>query len=59
MDLNQISEEIKFYIGTIHSVKGETHRSTLLVLDTVLKSYSTNSITEYWIFDLLKEYSCG
>ena len=59
-ELDQIpEEEIEFYIGTIHSVKGETHRSTLLVLDTVLKDYSTKPSTEYWIFDLLKEYFVG
>jgi DNA helicase II / ATP-dependent DNA helicase PcrA len=52
-------EEFEFYIGTIHSVKGETHRSTLLVLDTVFKEYSTTPASEHWIFDLLKEYLAG
>ncbi|SHN24195.1 UvrD-helicase domain-containing protein [Gracilibacillus kekensis] len=40
-----------FYIGTVHSAKGETHRSTMLVLDT--------NFGEYHMFDLLYEYLCG
>ena len=40
-----------FYIGTVHSAKGETHRSTMLVLDTIFEGYH--------IFDLLYEYLCG
>lgn len=38
------------YIGTIHSVKGETHRSTLLLLNTQLDNH---------IFDILKPYLIG
>lgn len=52
-------EESEFYIGTIHSVKGETHRSTLLVLDSVFKDFSIKPNTEYSMFDLLKEYLVG
>ena len=46
-----------FYIGTIHSVKGETHRSTLLVLNSVFKDYS-NDIS-YTIVELLQNYLTG
>ncbi|MGM0865441.1 MAG: UvrD-helicase domain-containing protein [Bacillota bacterium] len=46
-----------FYIGTVHSVKGETHRSTLLVLNTKFKDYQSN--TELLMFELLKEYLLG
>lgn len=48
-----------FHIGTIHSVKGETHRSTLLVLNTTFKNYSVRPPLEFPIFDLLKEYLAG
>ncbi|WP_121640589.1 hypothetical protein [Virgibacillus sp. Bac330] len=44
-------EDTDFYIGTVHSAKGETHRSTMLVLDT--------NLGDYHIFDLLYEYLCG
>jgi DNA helicase II / ATP-dependent DNA helicase PcrA len=60
MKENQVTnQEIEFYLGTIHSVKGETHRSTLLVLNTIFKDFSTEIPTDHSIFDLLKEYFSG
>ncbi|MGI8281736.1 UvrD-helicase domain-containing protein [Bacillus mycoides] len=56
-DLPEVPTE--FYIGTIHSAKGETHRSTLLVLDTVFKVFLENTNVEFSMFDLLKEYFVG
>lgn len=50
-------EKEEFYIGTIHSSKGETHRSTLLVLNTIFKSYENDF--EYSMFELLTEYLAG
>lgn len=50
-------ESYDFDIGTIHSAKGETHRSTLLVLDALFKDYSQD--TEFSMFNLLKEYFVG
>lgn len=49
------SNQIK--IGTIHSAKGETHRSTLLMMDTVFKNFSEK--TEYQMLNLLEEYLIG
>ncbi|MED1563817.1 UvrD-helicase domain-containing protein [Alkalihalobacillus alcalophilus] len=46
-----------FYIGTVHSAKGETHRSTLLVLNTKFIDYDSNN--ELLMFDLLFEYLLG
>ncbi|PFT25516.1 hypothetical protein COK52_06790 [Bacillus thuringiensis] len=46
-----------FYIGTIHSVKGETHRSTMLVLNSVFKDYSNN--VSYTMLELLEDYLTG
>lgn len=57
---NENKEEIDsmdFYIGTVHSAKGETHRSTLLVLNTRFTDYYNN--TELLMFDLLYEYLLG
>ncbi|MEJ9233093.1 UvrD-helicase domain-containing protein [Peribacillus butanolivorans] len=55
------SEEKKndsdFYIGTVHSAKGETHRSTLLVLNTKFTNYQNN--TELLMFELLTGYLLG
>ncbi|MCU5181424.1 UvrD-helicase domain-containing protein [Bacillus toyonensis] len=51
------SFEDEFYIGTIHSVKGETHRSTLLVLNSIFRDYSAS--TSYSMVDLLKNYLVG
>lgn len=42
--------EQDIYIGTIHSVKGETHRSTLLLLNSTLKNH---------IFEVLQLYFIG
>ncbi|KAB0443984.1 UvrD-helicase domain-containing protein [Lysinibacillus fusiformis] len=56
----QVSDDkIEFYIGTIHSVKGETHRSTLLVLDTRFTDYSTGSPIEFELLNLLRDYLAG
>ena len=38
-------------------MKGETHRSTLLVLDTTFRNYNDN--TEYTMFELLQNYLLG
>lgn len=58
--LNEI-EHRKFdknlYFGTIHSVKGETHRSTLLILNTVFSDFQRSYHFE--ILDLLKNYVIG
>ncbi|MEG7924450.1 ATP-dependent helicase [Bacillus cereus] len=51
------SFEDEFYIGTIHSVKGETHRSTLLVLNSIFIDYSAS--TSYSMVELLKNYLVG
>ncbi|HDR8060810.1 TPA: UvrD-helicase domain-containing protein [Bacillus cereus] len=51
------SFEDEFYIGTIHSVKGETHRSTLLVLNSIFRDYSVK--TSYSIVELLQNYLIG
>lgn len=50
-------DESDFYIGTVHSAKGETHRSTLLVLNTKFIDYNNNN--ELLMFDLLLEYLLG
>lgn len=55
----QSKDNKEFYIGTIHSVKGETHRSTLLVLDTRFTDYSTGSPIEFEILYLLRDYLAG
>lgn len=55
---SQSTEDIsEFYFGTVHSAKGETHRSTLLVLNTIFENYEEN--TKYSMFNLLKEYLAG
>jgi len=46
-----------FYIGTVHSAKGETHRSTLLVLDSSFRNFDNN--IEYSMFELLVDYLVG
>jgi len=56
-DNKEETDSTDFYIGTIHSAKGETHRSTLLVLNTTFTNYYNN--TELHIFDLLYEYFLG
>lgn len=57
-DVSQsLEEKDEFYIGTIHSAKGETHRSTLLVLNTVFKNYDSG--VKYTMFELLIEYLAG
>ncbi|WP_271852608.1 UvrD-helicase domain-containing protein [Planococcus maritimus] len=56
-EIQKTSDEFK--IGTVHSVKGETHRSTLLVLNTTFKNYSQRPPLEFPIFDLVKEYFAG
>ncbi|MCY7828894.1 UvrD-helicase domain-containing protein [Bacillus spizizenii] len=52
-------ESIKdeFYVGTIHSVKGETHRSTLLLLNSVFEDFSSGN--SYNIVELIREYLVG
>jgi DNA helicase II / ATP-dependent DNA helicase PcrA len=51
------NDNLDFYIGTVHSAKGETHRSTLLVLNTKFTNYQNN--TEHLMFELLIEYLLG
>lgn len=46
-----------FYIGTIHSAKGETHRSTLLLLGAESINYKNNK--QYSMFELLTKYLVG
>jgi len=55
-DIKQINTE-EFYIGTVHSVKGETHRSTLLILNTVFSDFSNTY--SYEITELLENYLLG
>ncbi|ORI02815.1 hypothetical protein B5723_07995 [Mammaliicoccus sciuri] len=50
-------EKANFYIGTIHSVKGETHRSTMLVLNSQFIDYSNR--LSFNISDLLEDYLVG
>ncbi|MFS3930872.1 UvrD-helicase domain-containing protein [Priestia flexa] len=54
-----IAQEKKdnLYIGTIHSVKGETHRSTMLVLNSEFKDYSSGH--SFTILELLEDYLVG
>ncbi|MBS2970528.1 UvrD-helicase domain-containing protein [Metabacillus sp. KIGAM252] len=58
---NMSEKELEFYIGTIHSVKGETHRSTLLLLDTEFREFSRDGtlLQRRHIFDLLSQYLIG
>jgi len=52
-----VTEDKNLYVGTIHSAKGETHRSTMLVLNTV---FTDNRFKPtYRMIDLLKEYLLG
>lgn len=53
----EINGEADFYLGTIHSAKGETHRSTLLVLNTKFGNFHTGK--ELRMFDLLIDYFKG
>lgn len=43
-------------IGTIHSVKGETHKANLLMLDSTFTIYNEKSQTDYHLISLLKPY---
>lgn len=54
--LNETNDR-DLYIGTIHSAKGETHRSTLLVLDSIFSMFNSN--IDYSMFDLLLNYLVG
>lgn len=47
----------KIYIGTVHSVKGETHRSTLLLLNTVFEN--RNRTYSFDILDLIEHCLFG
>ncbi|WP_440969623.1 UvrD-helicase domain-containing protein [Peribacillus frigoritolerans] len=58
-DSEESNDDSKFYIGTVHSAKGETHRSTLLVLDTKFKNFESGNEREFLMFDLLFEYLLG
>src|SRR5690625_1882002 len=58
-DLGRDQDMFGFYLGTIHSAKGETHRSTMLLLDTVSTVYIDNKSFEYPTLELLKEYLVG
>lgn len=49
----------EIHIGTVHSVKGETHRSTLLILNTIFSTYVNGIEVTHSTFDLLKEYLVG
>lgn len=54
---NEVNEALtKIEIGTIHSVKGETHRSTLLVLNSDFSVGFGEKAINYPILDLLEEY---
>lgn len=54
----ELNNPNNFELGTIHSVKGETHRSTLLILNSILRSGYGES-PSYPIFTLLKSYLIG
>lgn len=56
-DSEEMNTDSEFYIGTVHSAKGETHRSTLLVLNTKFTNYKND--TELLMFELLSEYFSG
>ncbi|WP_203265947.1 UvrD-helicase domain-containing protein [Streptococcus uberis] len=43
-------------LGTIHSVKGETHKATLLMLDSEFSTGYGNSSTSYSMLQLLEKY---
>lgn len=54
---NEVNEALKkIEIGTIHSVKGETHRSTLLILNSDFNVGFGEKAINYPILDLLEEY---
>ena len=54
---NEVNEALKkIEIGTIHSVKGETHRSTLLILNSDFSVGFGEKAINYPILDLLEEY---
>lgn len=54
---NEVNKELKkIEISTIHSVKGETHRSTLLILNSNFSVGHDEKATNYPILDLLEEY---
>src|SRR5699024_3987091 len=55
-DLGRDQDMFGFYLGTIHSAKGEYHRSKILLLYTVFTVYIDNKSFEYSILELLKEY---
>lgn len=57
IETTRFNDEI--HIGTVHSVKGETHRSTLLILNTIFSTYVNKIEVKHSIFDLLKEYLVG
>lgn len=50
------SEYQDIRLATIHSTKGETHKATLLMLDSEFKVDHTNSLPGYHILQLLKKY---
>lgn len=56
-EFEQSTNEEIIYTGTVHSVKGETHRSTLLVLNTVFTDF--RGTYRYEILDLLQNYLLG
>lgn len=51
------TKDKRIYKGTIHSVKGETHRSTMLIMDSTLKNYYEDE--EEHILDLVEDYLVG
>lgn len=54
---NEVNKALKkIEIGTIHSVKGETHRSTLLILNSDFNVGFGEKAINYPILDLLEEY---
>ncbi|MCO4679864.1 hypothetical protein Si007_01885 [Streptococcus infantarius subsp. infantarius] len=50
------SEYQDIRLATIHSTKGETHKATLLMLDSEFKVDNTNNLPGYHILQLLKKY---
>lgn len=54
LSVYNIGEDIS--LGTIHSVKGETHKATLLMLDSEFSTGYGNSSTSYSMLQLLEKY---
>ncbi|HEM3548852.1 UvrD-helicase domain-containing protein [Streptococcus suis] len=58
LETNAKSIGTNICLGTIHSVKGETHKATLLMLDSKFSTGYNSSQTSYSMLQLLETYLC-